>query len=222
MTRQVSQPVSDPRIRVGVLGIAPMRAVGLQALFDGHPEILIVQRDILELMHDPLLRILILGARSSASLTKLMATVKAYRADIRMIVMSGDSDEETILNVIAAGSKGHIDNGATVAEFQQAIQIVAAGSLWAPRHVLSLLIERVTDGLLDTRTAAAVSFTKRERDVLELLIAGRSNKEIARALHIEDHTVKVYVGKLMRKVGVKSRTALTMHVVTNALLDAKR
>jgi DNA-binding NarL/FixJ family response regulator len=55
-----------------------------------------------------------------------------------------------------------------------------------------------------------VSFTNREQQVLDLLLGGNSNREIARSLKIEERTVKSYVTKLMQKMGVKNRTALTM------------
>ena len=219
MMKTAPDSAADTRLHVGVLGLVPMRAVGLQALFQDHPVILIVQADILELLRDTSLRVLILGARSTASLFKLMATAKAYRPDLRVIVMAPSWDEEAILKVVAVGAKGYLRDTSTAKEVQQAIQIVAAGSLWAPRRVLSLLIERMTSAAAPTGVATSLFLTKREREVLELLVAGRPNREIAKTLRIGEPTVKGHVGKLMRKVGVTSRTALTMHAVTNALLD---
>jgi DNA-binding NarL/FixJ family response regulator len=58
------------------------------------------------------------------------------------------------------------------------------------------------------------AFTIRERDVLQLLHAGRSNREIAKALDIDESTVKAHIGRLMRKVGVTNRIALTLHPLT--------
>lgn len=215
---RASTPAEDSRLRVGLAGLAPMHAVGLESLFHGDPKIAMVQGDILELLRDPVLSVMIIGASSDAALKQLIATVRLYRNDVRMIVLSSVRSEEDILNVIAAGAKGHIHEAATVAELQQAIQIVASGSVWAPRRVLSTLIEKLSV-VVPAKGSMGGPLTKREREVLELLIAGHPNKEIARALNINDQTVKAYVGKLMRKVGVSSRTALTMHAVENAWLD---
>ena len=52
--------------------------------------------------------------------------------------------------------------------------------------------------------------------MLELLVAGRSNKEIGQALGIEERTVKAHVAKLMRKVGVQNRIAPSVHAITNS------
>jgi DNA-binding NarL/FixJ family response regulator len=219
MTTQLPKTAAAPRIRVGLLGLAPLRVIGLQALFQDHAEIEIALAEGHMALHDPKLRVLLVGADSGPSLLGLLAAVKAKRPDLRVIVLSSATDEEAILKEIAAGAKGHLHDAATAAEVQQAIQIVAAGSVWAPRRVLSLLIERMTQAPLATPPSPSVSFTLREREVLELLIAGRSNKEISKALRIEVRTVKAHVGRLMRKVGVQGRTALTMHVMTHALLD---
>ncbi len=201
--------------------MAPMLAMGLVSLFHDSQKIAIVRADILEMLRDPALAVILLGSSSVEALQQLMATVRVYRDDVRMIVISPALSEEAILKVIAAGAKGHIHEAATIAEMEQAIQIVASGSVWAPRRVLSVLIERLT---LAAPTSGSIrsTLTKREREVLELLIAGHPNKEIARSLRIDEQTVKAYVSKLMRKVGVHSRTALTMHAVEHALLEDSR
>jgi len=65
---------------------------------------------------------------------------------------------------------------------------------------------------------AEPKFTERENQVLQLLVAGRPNREIAEALGIDAATVKAHVGRLMRKVGVENRIALTMQAVSRNLV----
>src|SRR5437016_10592905 len=59
----------------------------------------------------------------------------------------------------------------------------------------------------------------RETQVLKMLVEGRSNKEIGVPLGIRDRTVKAHVAKLMRKVGVENRVALTVHAITHSLVS---
>jgi DNA-binding NarL/FixJ family response regulator len=75
-----------------------------------------------------------------------------------------------------------------------------------------MLIHRLLTTLESQRATQAngVTFTSREQQVLNLLLDGNSNREIAKSLKIEERTVKSYVTKLMQKMGVKNRTALTM------------
>ena len=102
-----------------------------------------------------------------------------------------------------------------------AIRIVNQGSVWAPRRVLSMFIERVSASPGRIFPAGRVTFTDREKEVLELLVVGRSNKEVGAVLGIEERTVKAHVAKLMRKVGVQNRIALSVHAITHGLVTSK-
>jgi len=81
-------------------------------------------------------------------------------------------------------------------------------------------IERVSRSPGRVFPASPVTFTDREKEVLELLVAGRSNKEIGSALGIEERTVKAHVAKLLRKNGVQNRVALSIHAITHSLVAA--
>ena len=86
--------------------------------------------------------------------------------------------------------------------------------------MLSVFIERfssTSDRILPTGDA----FTAREKQVLEMLVVGRSNKEIGCALGIDERTVKSHVARLMRQVGVPNRIALSIHAVIHSLVPVK-
>jgi DNA-binding NarL/FixJ family response regulator len=83
-------------------------------------------------------------------------------------------------------------------------RIVSQGSVWAPRRILSMFIERVSSPPRPV-SADQVAFTDREKEVLKMLVRGQSNKEIGAPLGIRERTVKAHVAKLMRKVGVQNR-----------------
>src|SRR6266404_9122575 len=150
-----------------------------------------------------------------------MATLKATRPNLRIIVIGSGIEDETILKAIAFGAKGYVDAAASPTDFVHAIRIVSQGSVWAPRRVLSVFIERVSRSPGRVFPASPVTFTDREKEVLELLVAGRSNKEIGSALGIEERTVKAHVAKLLRKVGVQNRIALSVHAITHSLVGQK-
>jgi DNA-binding NarL/FixJ family response regulator len=162
--------------------------------------------------------LVLLGNHIGSNLFEVVATLKAARPDLRVIVMGAGMDEENILKAIASGAKGYIDEAADPTEFEQAFRVVDQGSVWVPRRVLSLFIERVSNSPGRIFPAGRVCFTHREKEVLEMLVAGRSNKEIAGPLGITERTVKAHVSKLMRKVGVQNRIALSVHAITNSLV----
>lgn len=147
--------------------------------------------------------------------------MKAVRPALRIIVTGSGMSDESVLKAIAAGAKGYVDEAGSPNEFIEALRIVNQGSVWASRRVLSTFIERVNASPGRIFNAGRSTFTQREKEVLEMLVAGRSNKEIGAALGIEERTVKAHVAKLMRKVGVPNRIALSVYAVTHSLVAVK-
>ena len=211
-----------PKIRVAVVESDPLRFIGFRALFDDEPEFELTASSVAEMATKGEVDLILLGSRGGLNLFDVMASLKASRPDLRIIVTGSGADDETILKALAAGAKGYVDEAASPAEFIQAMRIVHQGSVWAPRRVLSIFIERVTSSPGRIFPAGRVTFTDREKEVLELLVAGRSNKEIGSVLGIEERTVKAHVAKLMRKVGVQNRIALSVHAITHSLVTSSK
>ncbi len=214
-------PAKKAAIRIAVVESDPLRFVGFRALFDSEPDFELVSAALPDITVMQDIDLVLLGNRNGQNLFDVMASLKAARPDLKIIVTGAGMDEETILKAIASGSKGYVDEAASASEFVQAIRIVHPGSVWAPRRVLSMFIERVSSAPGRIFPAGRVTFTDREKEVLEMLVAGRSNKEIGSALGIEERTVKAHVAKLMRKVGVQNRIALSVHAITHSLVTAK-
>ncbi len=208
-----------PRIRIAVVESDPLRLVGFRSLFESQTDLSMTGATLAELTTRDDVDLVLLGSRGGQNLFDLMASMKVSRPDLRIIVTGSGTDDETVLKALAAGAKGYVDEAATPDEFVMAIRMVFQGSVWAPRRVISLFIERVTSapGRFFPGGGRG-TFTDREKQVLELLVAGRSNKEIGAALGIEERTVKAHVAKLMRKVGVRNRIALSVHAITNSLV----
>jgi DNA-binding NarL/FixJ family response regulator len=213
-------PAKKPIIRVAVVESDPLRFVGFRALFDSDPDFEISSASLADLPSKRDVDLILLGSRTATNLFEAMAGLKAARPDLRIIVTGSGADDETILKAIMAGAKGYVDEAASPSDFIMAMRIVYQGSVWAPRRVLSTFIERVSASPGRIFPAGRVTFTDREKQVLGLLVAGRSNKEIGSALGIEERTVKAHVAKLMRKVGVRNRIALSVHAITHSLVSA--
>jgi len=220
-TAMKASPAKKPAIRLAVVESDPLRFVGFRALFDSETDFELIAASLPDIANLPNIDLVLLGNRNGQNLFDLMASLKASRPDLRIIVTGSGMDEETILKAIASGAKGYVDEAASPTEFVQAIRVVNQGSVWAPRRVLSMFIERVSSAPGRIFPAGRVTFTDREKEVLEMLVAGRSNKEIGSALGIEERTVKAHVAKLMRKVGVQNRIALSVHAITHSLVTAK-
>lgn len=206
-------PISPrmPRLKIGLLDFEPLRVAGFESVCEALPDVTIVSTRLSQALEDASLDMVILGLHSSAKSFDLLAKLKAGRPRLRMIVMGSESDEETIINAIAAGAKGYLDATATPEQVTMCIEVVASGSIWAPRKVLSVFVDRMLNPE-DNKPVPRhnLTFTKREEEILELLQAARSNREIATTLGIEERTVKSYLAKLMRKAGVENRIELSV------------
>ena len=205
---------------MGVVTADPLRLTGLEEIFgrEGDPEVVAVTGQ--GALQTSGLSLVVIDAACTDHLFDLLVTFRRARSRLKLIVVGLEEDQDYIQRVIGAGAKGYFTHGATEAEIRMAVEIVLDGSVWAPRKVMARLLDTVRGGNPDRTGDATPVFTPREREVLTLLIAGRPNRDIAQILQIDEGTVKAHVGRLMRKVGVDNRIALTMQAVSRKLLEA--
>jgi DNA-binding NarL/FixJ family response regulator len=149
---------------------------------------------------------------------EILESIRQVRPNIRLIVIGPEGDEELVLSSIIAGARAYLDLTAGPDVVRKAVDIVTSGSIWAPRRLLSKLIDRLLKIPETTHSAASPHLTSRERQVLELILTAQSNREIAAKLGIEERTVKAYVGRLMKKTGSDNRIKLSMSALNRALL----
>jgi DNA-binding NarL/FixJ family response regulator len=211
-------------IRVGLLAGEPIRLEGLASIFeirprDGVAPLLPVIGTIEELLADRKLVYLVLDLNSSAGGMQAMEMVRRKRPDLRLIVIGPEGNEELVLESIVAGARAYLDLKASPRTVRQAVEVVTSGSIWAPRHLLSRLIDRLLDVPDSSLTNSSPHLTDREIQVLELILLARSNREIASQLGIEERTVKAHVGRLMRKTGADNRIDLSMRALNSSLLQ---
>jgi DNA-binding NarL/FixJ family response regulator len=212
-------PNAPQRLRVALLEPEPIRVQGFVSLFQQHPHIEFVVVDLPQLLADMTFTLALVGLHGDQLTPTLLGTIRGVRPDLRLIVMGPEATDEAILAAIGAGAKAYLEASATAQQVEQAIEIVSQGSIWAPRRVLSLFVDRVTRPTARAAPVSPIRFTTREKEVLKLLVAARSNREIAKSLGIEERTVKAHVAKLMRKVGVENRIALSIHAITHSIVS---
>ena len=205
-------------IRVAVVENDPLRFVGFRALFEGDSNFAVQSCTPASIFRARGYDIVLIGSRTGSAMYEVMAALKALNPTIRILVTGSAPGEEMALRALSAGAKGYVEESAPPEEFKKAIRMVHSGSVWASRKLLSKFIERVTNVPRRPKPDEPLVFTERERDVLQLLVLGRTNKEIGAALGIEERTVKMHVAKLMRKSGVTNRIALSVHALTHSLL----
>ncbi|HWQ31465.1 MAG TPA: response regulator transcription factor [Blastocatellia bacterium] len=123
-------------------------------------------------------------------------TIRREFATARIIVLTTYDGDEDIYRALQAGAQGYLLKGMSFDELLAAIRTVHAGARRIPAPVAERLAERM----------AGQELTGRELQVLELIVKGRSNREISAELSISEATVKSHINSLLGKLGVSDRT----------------
>ena len=218
-----STDTPDP-IRIGLIAGEPLRMEGLNSIFERQPEpgqvpLLPVTGTLESLMADPAIEFLVVDLNSSSGRLESLKEIRRTRPTIRLIVIGPEGNEQLVMDAIIAGARAFLDLTAAPRVVREAIEVVVSGSIWAPRRLLSALIDRLLANQDGSASKTAPYLTFRERQVLDLILEARSNKEIASELGIEERTVKAHVGKLMRKTGAENRIELSLRALNGSLLS---
>ena len=141
--------------------------------------------------------------------------VEAMRAlrervpDARVIILTSYIDDDRLLPAIRAGAAGYLLKNAEPQELARAIRAADAGEALIDPSVAARLVERLADD--DDEHDQLQSLTPREREVLDLIGRGFSNKRIALELGLAEKTVKTHVTHVLGKLGVADRTQAALY-----------
>lgn len=126
----------------------------------------------------------------------VVARVRTEDPAARILVVTTYDTDDDIVRSLRAGARGYLLKDAPSQEIVTAVRAVARGEMYLPAPVAAKFV----------LSASRPELTPREQQILMLMVSGQSNKEIGRALSIEETTVKSHVKSLFGKLGVSSRT----------------
>jgi two-component system, NarL family, response regulator LiaR len=134
--------------------------------------------------------------------------------DTEVIALTSVLEDQSVVGAIRAGAIGYLLKDTQADELRRAIKSAAAGQVQLSPQAAARLMREVR------APESPETLTERETEVLRLLARGKANKEIARALHVGEQTVKTHVGHILAKLGVQSRTQAALHAVRIGLVPA--
>ena len=153
---------------------------------------------------------------------KAMRGLRRAAPAARVVVLTSFLDDERLLPAIQAGAAGYLLKNVEPSELARAIRLAHAGQAIIDPEVAARLVRALSDGGGSTpRAPDAEHLTSREKQVLELIVGGRSNKRIALELGIAEKTVKAHVGHLLAKLGVSDRTQAALLAVRDGLVEQR-
>lgn len=154
-----------------------------------------------------------LGMPDAAPLEGISALRRAAPA-ARIIVFTGMADDDLLLKLVALPVSGFVAKTEPPGVVMAAIELVLAGGRHLPARIAELALRR--SGYSPAGGGARI--TKRQQQVLRLLAAGRSNKEIAIALELSPATVKTHVAQSMAAVGAANRAEAAARAINLGLI----
>jgi len=153
---------------------------------------------------------------------EVVEKLRSQNNPVKIVMLSMHESEEYVLKSIKAGADGYLLKGSSKEEFLKALHTVANGGKYFSGDISSILV-----GQLNNPTASQASkqvideemlITKREKEILTLLLSGKGNKEIAEALDISKRTAEVHRFNLMKKLKVKNLMELSNKATEYSLI----
>ncbi len=145
--------------------------------------------------------------------------IRADHPGTQVVVLTTYADDESILGALQAGALGYLTKDATRAEIGRAVLAAAAGQAVLDPAVQQRLLSAAVRAPAAAPGRPEDELTPREGDVLRLIAAGRSNREIARALFVSEATVKTHVNRIFAKTGSRDRTQAVRYAYIHGYAD---
>ena len=209
-------------IRIVVVDDHPFFRIGLKDHLDRNPDMQVVGEAcngldalsvVQELKPDIVLMDLSLPGMNGIESTRRIISA---HPDVRILVLTGYSTEDAVLNAIRAGASGFMTKDAPVSEVVETIRKLANDRLFLPQEIIRKLI----DGLHNEKQKS-VNFntlTARELEVLKAIASGCSNTEVAQSLNITEGTVRSHINHILRKLNVENRTQAALLAVREGIV----
>lgn len=143
---------------------------------------------------------------------------------IKVIMLTSHHDDQEVLAALAAGAHAYCLKDIELERLIQVINMVNEGSIWLDPAIAEVVMKlsfrkcKPVQSQSSTRQKYNTELTEREMDVLKLLAAGKSNKDIAEELMISTNTTKAHVGNIIQKLAVDDRTQAALKAVRDGLI----
>jgi two-component system, NarL family, response regulator len=202
-------------IRVLIADDHPVVCLGLLGIINGQPDMLVVgqaktgsEAVALALKHSPDVILMDLRMPGMGGV-EATAVIRAERPESAVIVLTTYQGDEDIRKALAAGAQSYLLKGMSHLKLLEAIRSVRTGHPYFPRSIRNSLPEKLNRPALSPR----------EVDILQLIVKGLSNQEIADSLSITRGTVKWHVNIILRRLGVTDRTQAVVAAAQRGIVE---
>ena len=169
-----------------------------------------------ELSPDIILMDITMGEPSGIDATKKLRT---ECPSAKIIALSVHSTDPFVSSMLEAGASGYVVKGSSFREILEAIRVVLQGQTYLSPAVAGALVDKLVHPLGAKQPDGTRSLSPREREVLQLLAAGKSTKQVAYETGISVRTVETHRQHIMEKLGIDNLVELTKYAIREGLAD---
>jgi DNA-binding NarL/FixJ family response regulator len=138
--------------------------------------------------------------------------------DQKMLIISGINNNGDVLQVLEQGTQGYLTHECDEGEIKHAIFSIAKGEKFFCNKVLDIILNKHLYAAED-ENCAPTSLTMRENEITGLIAQGYTNKQIAEQLFLSPHTIHSHRKNIMKKLGIKSTSELTVYAINVGLIQ---
>jgi DNA-binding NarL/FixJ family response regulator len=132
-----------------------------------------------------------------------------------IVILTRPQSTEAVLPILQAGARGYLSVNLSAQEFVQALRMLAKGDIVVSQEMANeVKVELTADQALNSKE----DISGREREVMQLLCEGATNREIAERLIVSEHTVKVHLRNILNKLNLRNRQQVAAYAVQEGLV----
>ena len=205
-------------MRVLVLDSDPWRGMGIARVLDRAQDITaVLEKDLGDQTLSKSFASVVLVAEgvTHSDARRSLQAIRRKFPSARILVHGEQNDPSVIARFVADGADGYFALSLGEEKLLKAVRVLARGCMWLPEQAIGTVVRELRDGQTSTTDQ---TLSTQDYNLLKMLEAGLSNKEMASRLGVAEVTVKAHLGRLYRRCGVKTRVQLLAHAVRNHLL----